>query len=265
MSTRPGLKPRSGQPNSLLTMPTFVESTVSAVTLFIGATVLSTVGFGIGMTTIPVLLFILEPQTVIVVVNTVSLALFVLIVYQNREELPVRSVVPWGLAGLAGVPVGVLVLKGSDAGLLKIAITTVTIALTLVVAFNVRARIPRGIFVGLVVAFLVSVTLNALGIGGPIMALYALTQNWSRNAVRGALSLYFLFVEAAGVVGYGIAGLLTAERIALILIAVAPVLLGFWLATYLVKRMNDTVFRRATVVAIISMSGLVLAREIAAL
>ena len=246
-------------------MPTLFESVVSAVTLFVGATVLSTIGFGIGMTTIPVLLFVLEPQTVIVVVNSISLVLFVMIVYQNREELPVRSVGPWALAGLVGVPFGVLVLKGSDAGLLKITITALTIVLTLVVAFNVRARIPSGLVVGLVVAFVVSVTLNALGIGGPIMALYMLTQNWSRNAVRGALSLYFLFVEAAGVVGYGIAGLLTTERIALILIAVVPVTLGFLLATYLVRRMNDVVFRRATVVAIIGMSGLVLAREIAAL
>ncbi len=238
---------------------------MSAVTLFAGATVLSTIGFGIGMTTIPILLFVLDPQTVIVVVNTVSLALFMLIVYQNREELPFRSVGPLALAGLAGVPIGVLVLKDSEAGLLKIAITTVTIVLTLVVALNVRARIPKGLAAGLVVAFLVSVTLNALGIGGPIMALYVLTQNWSRNAVRGALSLYFLFVEAAGVVGYGVAGLLTTERIALILVAIVPVVLGFLLATYLVRRMNDVVFRRATVVAIIGMSGLVLAREISAL
>ena len=246
-------------------MPTLFESVVSAVTLFVGATVLSTIGFGIGMTTIPILLFVLEPQTVIVVVNTVSVALFILIVHQNRDELPFRSVGPWAAAGLLGVPVGVLILKDSDAGLLKIAITSVTIILTLVVTLNVRARIPSGTVAGLVVAFLVSVTLNALGIGGPIMALYMLTQNWTRNAVRGALSLYFLFVEAAGVIGYGIAGLMTTERIALILIAIVPVTLGFLLATYLVRRMNDVVFRRATVVAIIGMSGLVLAREIAAL
>ena len=246
-------------------MPSLAESIIAALTLFVGATVLSTVGFGIGMTTIPVLLFVFDPQTVIVVVNSVSLALFVLIVAQNRTELPVRRVAPWALAGLAGVPVGVLVLKDSDSGLLKIAITTVTIALTLVVAFNVRARLPSGTLAGLVVGFIVSVTLNALGIGGPIMALYALSQKWSRNAVRGSLSLYFLFVETAGVIGYGFAGLLTTERVILILIVAIPVILGFWLATWLVRRMNDVVFRRVTVVAIIGMSGLVLAREIAAL
>ena len=238
---------------------------MSAATLFVGATVLSTIGFGIGMTTIPVLLFVLEPQTVIVVVNSVSLALFVMIIAQNRQELPFRSVGPWALAGLPGAWIGARVLEDSDAGLLKIAITALTIALTLVVAFNVRARIPSGMIAGLVVAFLVSVTLNALGIGGPMMALYILGQNWTRNSVRGALSLYFLFVESAGVVMYVVTGLLTTERIALILIAIVPVALGFWLATHLVRRMNDTVFRRATVVAIIGMSGLVLAREIAAL
>ena len=247
-------------------MPTLFESVVSAVTLFVGATVLSTIGFGIGMTTIPVLLVRVGAadghsggeQHFPRPVRDDRLSEQGRVASQKRRD-PGLSRDWWAFR------FGVLILKDSDAGLLKIAITALTIILTLVVAFNVRARIPSGLLAGLVVAFVVSVTLNALGIGGPIMALYMLTQNWSRNAVRGALSLYFLFVEAAGVVGYGIAGLLTTERIALILIAVVPVTLGFLLATYLVRRMNDVVFRRATVVAIIGMSGLVLAREIAAL
>ena len=233
--------------------------------MFIGSTVLSTVGFGIGMTTIPVLLFVFDPQTVIVVVNSVSLLLFTLIVYQNRAELPRRRVIPWAAAGLAGVPVGVILLRDADSALLKIAISAVIIALTLVVSSNVRAPIPRGAVAGLVVAFVVSVMLNALGIGGPVIALYALAQGWSRNAVRGALSLYFLVVEAAGVVGYGFAGLLTAERLWLILIVIAPVLLGFWVATLLVRRMNDEMFRRAAVAVILVTSAMVLVREISAL
>ena len=238
---------------------------VAAAIMFMGSTILSTIGFGIGMTTIPVLLFLFDPQTVIVVVNTVSLALFVLIVYQNRAELPVRRVLPWAISGLIAVPIGVLVLRDADARLLKIAITTATIVLTIVVASNARAPMPRGLVWGLVIGFIVSVTLNALGIGGPVMALFIFAQRWSRNAVRGALSLYFLFVETAGVVGYGVAGLLTWERITLILVVIGPVLLGFWLATYLVTRMNDTVFRRATVAGILLMCGMVLTREVAAL
>ena len=56
--------------------------------LFVGSTVLSTVGFGIGMTTTPVLLLVFEPQTAVVVVNTISIVLFGLIIYQNRADIP---------------------------------------------------------------------------------------------------------------------------------------------------------------------------------
>ena len=214
------------------------------------------------MTTIPILLFVLEPQTVVVVVNAVSLALFALIIFHSRSELPVRRVVPWAAAGLVGVPIGVQFLKDADAGLLKITISAVVIVLTVIVASNVKTPIPRGAVSGMIVAFVVSVMLNTLGIGGPIMALYVLAQGWTRNAMRGSLSLYFLFVEAAGVVGYAFNGLLTAERLWLIAIVTIPVVLGFTLATQLVHRMSETVFRRATIAVIIITSGMVLAREL---
>ncbi len=233
--------------------------------VLLGSTVLSAIGFGIGMTTIPALLFMFDPQTVVVVVNTVSLAIFGLIVYRSREELPFRQVLPWAISGLAAVPVGVLALRDTDAALLKIAITTVTIALTLFVASNVKAPVPRGLVPGLIVGFIVSVTLNALGIGGPIMALYVFAQRWTRDGARGALALYFLFVEAAGVAGYGAAGLLTGERVSLILVVIAPAMLGFWLGSHLASRMNDVVFRRATVAAILVMCAMSLARELSGL
>ena len=242
--------------------PTLIEALVAAVAMFIGSTVLSTVGFGIGMSAIPILLFVLEPQTVIVVLNAVSIPLFALIVYQNRVELPKRRVLPWAIAGVIGVPVGVIILRDADATLLKIAITVVITALTILVASNVKTPIPKGTISGLIVAFIVSVMLNALGIGGPLIALYALAQGWGRNTVRGALSLYFLCVEAAGVVGYGFAGLLTTERLWLIAIVTVPVVLGFWLGTQLVRRMNEAMFQRAAVAVILVTSAMVLAREV---
>jgi uncharacterized membrane protein YfcA len=235
---------------------------IAMLTIFAGSTVLSTVGFGIGMTTTPVLLFVFEPQTVVVVVNTVSVGLFGLIIYQNRSEIPVRSVVPWCLAGLIGVPIGVFVLSSASASFLRIGITALIIALAVVTALNLHNIIPRSKLFGLVVAVVVSALLNSLGIGGPLMALYILGQGWSRNALRGSLAVYFVTVEASGVVGYGVTGLLTKERMLLILICVIPVILGFWLATFLVKRMNEEMFRRAVVVVIVTTSLMVLVREV---
>ena len=237
----------------------------AAAVLFAGSAVLSTIGFGIGMTTIPALLFAYDAQTVVVVVNTVSIALFVLIVRRNRAELPFRRVLPWALSGLVAVPVGALALRDADAATLKIGIAALTIALTLVVVFSDKAPVPRGRVAGMVVGFAVSATLNALGVGGPVMALYVFAQRWGRNSARAALSLYFLFVESAGVAAYAAVGLLTWERIAIILIALPGVIGGFALGSHLANRMSDDVFRRATVAAILTMCALALAREIAAL
>ena len=239
-----------------------LELAVSALMLFAGSTVLSTVGFGIGMTITPVMLLLLEPQTVVVVVNTVSLALFVLIIYQTRSEVSPREVSRLVVAGLMGVPVGVFVLSSASAGALRISIAALIILVTLAVAFNLRGPVPRSNLVGPVVAFVVAVLLTSLGIGGPLMALFLLSRGWPRHAVRGSLSLFFLAVEAAGVVGYGVAGLFTAERVALIIVVTLPALLGFGLATVLLRRMNERLFQHAVVVVILATSAMVLAKEI---
>ena len=237
----------------------------AAAVLFVGSAVLSTIGFGIGMTSIPALLFAFDAQTAVVVVNAVSLALFVLIVHRNRADLPFRRVLPWSVSGLFAVPVGALALRDADAAALKIAIAALTIALTIVVVSGVRAPVPRGNVAGAVVGFAVSATLNALGVGGPLMALYVFAQRWRRDSARGALALYFLFVESAGVAAYAAVGLLTWERVSIILISVPAVVGGFFVGSRLASRMSDDVFRRVTAAAILTMCALAIAREIAAL
>ena len=235
---------------------------IAAVTTFLGAIVFSTVGFGIGMTSTPVLLLVFDPQTVVVVVNTVSLSLFVLVIFQTRDSLPVREIAPVSVAGLVGVPVGIFVLSSANTSALRVSITILIILLTLAVAFNIHRPIPRQKLVGLLVGFVVGALLAATGIGAALLVLFLLTRGWSRHAMRGALSFYFLLVEGMAVVGYGASGMFTPERVSLILAVIVPVLLGFGLATLLVRRMNEQLFQHAVVVVIIATSLVVLGREL---
>ena len=55
------------------------------------------------------------------------------------------------------------------------------------------------------------------------------------------------------------------ERVWLIAIVTVPVVLGFWLGTQFVRRMNETMFQRAAVAVILVTSAMVLAREVSAL
>jgi len=238
-----------------------VEIVVTSVMLLVGSTVISTVGFGIGMSTTPILLLILEPQTIVVVINTVSLLLLVLIIYQTRADLPVREMGWISAAGLLAVPAGVFFLSSVSATVLRVSITALILVLTVLTMLNVRLTVPKPRIASLAVGFIVSLLLTSLGIGGPIMVLFLLTRDWSRHAMRGGLSLYFLVVQVVAVIGYGMAGLYTQERVALILIVVVPVLAGFGLATLLVRRMNERIFRHAVIAVIMATSAMVLARE----
>ena len=234
----------------------------AALIIFAGSTVVSSLGFGIGMTATPLLLIFLDPQSVVVMVNTVSVALFAMIIRVNREHLPLREMALPSLAGLAGVPVGVFILSSASASVLRISITVLIILLTLVVATRVRVPGSESSVLGLLIGFTVGVLLTSLGIGGPLVVLLVLARGWSRHTVRVSLAFYFLIVEGAAVVGYGVAGLFTGERIILILVVAVPVLLGYGLASIIVRRMNERAFHRAVVVVIMLTSLMVLSREV---
>ena len=236
-----------------------------AVFVFAGALVFCTVGFGIGVTAIPPLLLLVDPQTAVVLINTVSVFMFSLVIWQTRQHIPLRRTLPIIAAGLVGVPVGILILRDADSALLRIAIAAFIIALTLLAAFNTRWTLPKSMPVSMSVGFVVSVMLNAFGVGGALLALALLSRRLSSRALRGSLSLYFLVIEGAGVVGYGVAGLLTEQRILLIGVSALPVALGFGVALLILRRINETMFRRLVMATIIITSMVALVKELASL
>ena len=243
-----------------------VEQTFAvAAIVFAGALVFCTVGFGIGVASFPLLLLLLDPQTAVVVINTVSLPMFLLVIWQTRRHIPVRQVVPIAAAGMVGVPVGIFILRDADTVFLRVAIAGLILSLTLLAAFNTRWTLPRSTPIGLGTGFVVSVMLNAFGVGGALMVLAWLSHRMSSHALRGSLSLYFLAVEGVGVMGYGVAGMLTPDRLLLIGVGTVPVVLGFFAAMIILRRIDEVMFRRLVIIAIVATSLMVLVREVISL
>ena len=241
---------------------TLLQLIVAASASFAGSTVLSAVGFGIGMVAVPILLLVLEPQTTVVMLNTVSIPLLLLIVWQGRSYLNIREMLPIALAGLVGALIGVFVLVTANESVLRISIVALILILTVVTAFNFQGTVPKPWLVGPLAGFLSALMLSALSIGGPLLVLFVLTRNWHRHTIRASMSLYFLFIMTTSVVGYAAGNLFTSERALLIAVAIGPVLLGFWVGSKLAYSMNERVFRIASIAVIIATSLLVLGREV---
>ena len=242
-------------------MPSALQLIVSGAALFVGSTILSTIGFGIGMASVPALLMVLSPQSAVVVMNTVALGLETSVVLQSREHLSFREMAPIALAGLAGVPVGVFILSSADSGILRIAISTLIIVLALVTALDLRAEIPRPRLAGPAAGFLAALCLSAFGVGGPLVALYLLARRWPPLTMRASMAFFLLAIDIVSVLGYAVAGLYTLDRWVLILVAIVPVLVGLNLGTRLVGRMNEALFRHAVIAVTIITSVTVVARQ----
>ena len=244
-------------------MPELHQIAVAAAGMLLASTVSSTLGFGIGLTAGPVLLLALDPQSSVVLINTAGLLPVSLVLYQTWGRLKLREIAPLAAAGVLGAPVGAYVLGAVDPVAMRLVITFLVLALAVVVTTGVGASLPRPRWLGPPLALVVSALITSSGVGGPLMALFLLDQDRHRDEFRGTLAAYFLVVMAVGSAGYAATGLLTGERLVLVLVAIVPVLAGFRVSALLLRRMSRETFRKAALGLIVAASIVVLLRELA--
>lgn len=238
-----------------------LELLIALVTVFVGATVMGTVSFGLGLVVAPVLLLFIAPQSAVVIVNTIIAILLALVLIQVRHHLNLRRV--WGmtLGGLAAVPVGVLALSSANPATLRITIAVVILVLGGLSLFNIQIPMARRTGAGPVFGFFTSLSVTALSIGGPLAAIYVIGQRWPREAMRASLAFYFLLADLLAFVLYYLVGLVDLDTLANIGLLVPGLLLGFALASFIAPRINEGVFRYVVVAVIITGSLVLLVRE----
>lgn len=248
---------------SLIPIP--IEIAIAALVLIVAGFAIGAVGFGFGLTTTPVLLLFLDPQTVVVTINAVAVVAFGLVLIETRELAPYRELAPTAVAGALGAPIGVYALASLDPSALRIAISALVLMLTVLVVVKTEWRIPKPQITGPMLGFGVAAMVTGLAIGGPLLVLFFIGRGMERQGVRSSMAFFFTTMYCTAAIGYVAQGLLTAERLILIVAVVPGMILGYWLSVRLTGRMNEKVFRQAVVSVIAVASILVLVREILSL
>ncbi|MCS5648984.1 MAG: sulfite exporter TauE/SafE family protein [Dehalococcoidia bacterium] len=235
---------------------------LTVLAIFVGSLVLVIAGFGIAIGSSPIMLLTVDPQSTVIIINTVSLLIFVLMIYQNRRHINYREMTVPVIFGMMGVPVGLYILSNSNPSALRVSIALLIIFLGLVMALNPTIVAVRHKFTLWGAAFLVSAMITSTGIGGPIMAIAALSREWDRDSIRGSLPYYYLFIETTAVIGYFITGMFDSERLILTGVSIFPALLGFLIGSMLVKKINQSYYRRLILGIVICAGTVILVKEI---
>ena len=241
-----------------------VELVVALLIVTVAGVVLGTVSFGFGLAASPPLLLFLEAKSTIVIVNSLTTIMLVMVLARTREHLDLQRSKGMIIGGLVGTPVGALLLNLADPGLLRIVIGVVIVVMGLLILREVRfpyATFPGS---GLCFGFITCTAVTALSIGGLIGAVYALAQRWPAQTVRASLAAMFALSGSFSVALYAITGLYTRETLATVGVLIPGLLLGFGLASLLVGRLNERVFRLVVIGLIVAGGSVLIVRELLA-
>ena len=232
-------------------MLTGLELFFGLLVVFASSFVIGTVGFGFALVAAPVLLLYLEPQQVVVVINSLIGLMMAMVLVRSWRHLEFRPAMGLVLGGMAATPIGVLALNSASPGVLRITIAIVIIFLALFSLKNVQLPFTRIRMAGPSFGFLTSLATTTIAIGGPIAAIYAVSQEWKPERVRATLALLFIASDITAFALYSATGLVSRDTLANIGVMIPGMIIGFGLAGLVVNRINDRIFRYAMITVIV--------------
>jgi uncharacterized protein len=231
--------------------------------LFVASAIRSALGFGEALVAVPVLALVVPVQVAAPVAVLASITIALIAVLEDWRHIQIRGAVGLVLSTVAGIPLGLLLLKAAPEAAVKAILAAVIVAFPAYSLFG-RPRLGLGddrhawLF-----GFLAGILGGAYGMNGPPLAIYGSLRGWPPKQFRATLQGYFLPASLMGMCGYGMAGLWTPRVNHLYLVAL-PLIVA---ATFVGRRINRSLdhgrFQAAVHVALIAV-GLILFAQAAA-
>lgn len=182
------------------------------VAVFFGATIIrSALGFGEALVAVPLLAFVLPVKVASPVAVLMSVTVAAVVIAQDWRHVHVGGASRLVLSSLAGIPLGLLLLRSAPEPLVKGGLGL------LVVAFAVSAFRQGGSYelkddrFAWLFGVIAGVLGGAYGMNGPPLVMYGALRRWPPEQFRATLQGYFLLASLVGMIGYWASGLWTAD------------------------------------------------------
>jgi uncharacterized protein len=203
-------------------------------------------GFGLALISVPLLLFVYEPRTVIVITAVLSVIINLAVVWDSWRDADQRIVVALLPSALVGVIVGTEVLRTVDPDYIRLGVGIVVVFSALLLLRDVRLP-GAGTRWGTVVAGSTSGALStSTGLAGPPIVLLLASRGFPKRAFRGSSALYFLAMSLVGLAVLYIRGIFDADHVPLALALIPAAFLGKAIGTAMLKRISEGAFRVVT-------------------
>jgi uncharacterized protein len=229
---------------------------LACAVVFVAAVTSGLAGFGLASISIPPLLLIYEPATVVALMKVLTIGTTWIIMVDAWQDISWRWIARLVPTALVGLVAGTWLLEVLAADAIRVIAGTVVVVLALVLlTWQPRAVRERAWMVPAL--GLVSGTgSTAVGLSGPPVVLYFTMMGVGKETIRATIATYFVALDVIGLPTLVTRGVVDGDDLRLAL-ALAPVaVIGRLVGIRLVRFVSPLAFRRATL-ALLLVTGAV--------
>jgi uncharacterized protein len=236
-------------------------TTFAIVLLFLGALaggfVSGLAGFGTGLMALGIWLYVMPPSIAVPMVLICSIVAQTMTLPSFWRSFDLTLVWPFLIGGLAGVPLGTMLVAHADPQVFKLTVGVLLLVFPSALYFS---RGPLALSFGGRVAdgmvgFAGGILGGLAGLSGPLPTLWASVRGWGKDERRGVFQTFNWTVLAASLCLQAGTGLITSEVLRLALFALPGTLVGAWLGARTYRGLSDRNFRDI-VLGLLFLSGL---------
>ncbi len=214
--------------------------------LFLATIIRSAFGFGEALVAVPLLALVVPVEIAAPVAVLASVTVALIAVAQDWRKIHWRSAGWLVLSSMAGIPLGLAMLRWAPEAVVKMALAAVIIGFSTFALRGDRHEKLHGELkndrLAWMFGFLAGILGGAYGMNGPPLVIYGSLRGWSPQHFRATLQGYFLPASLAGLWGYRIAGLLTPSVTRYYLLSLPLVIVATLLGRAINRRMDHQRF-----------------------
>jgi uncharacterized membrane protein YfcA len=236
-------------------------TTFSLALLFLGALaggfVSGLAGFGTALMTLGIWLYVLPPSIAVPLILICSIASQTSTLPAIWRSIDFALVWPFVAGGIAGVPLGTMLIAHADPLLFKLGVGVLLLVFPVALYFSSRPIALRfgGRLADAAVGFAGGILGGVAGLSGALPTLWASVRGWGKDERRGIFQLFNWTVLSAALVLEIGTGLITWEVVKLALFVLPGTLFGAWLGARTYLTLSDRNFRDV-VLGLLFVSGI---------
>ena len=227
---------------------------VALLAALLAGVVTGMTGFGLALISTPILLFVYEPKTVIVLTAIFSVFINSAVVWDSWNEARKRLAVTLLLPALLGIVVGVEVLRVIDPIYVRLGVGVVVVFSALLLVRDVRLPGADTRWGTLVAGSTSGMLSTSTGLAGPPIVLLLASRGLPKHEFRGTSALYFLPMSVVGIAVLALRGLVDAGEVPLGLLLVPAAIAGKAVGTAFLKHVSESAFRVLTL-GLVTLTG----------